>query len=297
MKKYLPHKSSILHLRFPFSFFLMPVYMFALSTAPGIYWPTAILAFLVLHFLVFPSSNGYNSTQDHDESSIGALKTPPPVPVNLPFITLAMDILAVAAGIFISPLFALLVLLFILVSRAYSNRKIRLKRYPVLSFIIVSLFQGGLVYLMSLMAILNLNNFSFINILVLVCMAIATFFIGSIYPLTQIYQHQSDKNDGVITISFKLGYRGTFIFSSIWFLLATFLVYVYFDKLEGLQYFRLFLLWMIPVVVWFLLWFVRVFQNPVHASYTNTMYMNIVTAGCMNLFFLFLIVNRYAGWY
>jgi hypothetical protein len=45
-------------------------------------------------------------------------------------------------------------------------------------------------------------------------MSVASLFIGSVYPLTQIYQHEADKKDGVTTISYKLGYVGTFFFLS-----------------------------------------------------------------------------------
>ncbi|HEX3006223.1 MAG TPA: UbiA family prenyltransferase [Bacteroidales bacterium] len=292
-----PDKDTLLHLRFPFSYFLMPVFMFALCTATGIYWPDTLLAFFILHFLIFPSSNGYNSFHDRDESSIGALRYPPPVSLKLFYATLVMDIVAVVLGIFISAYFALLALLFILVSRAYSYRPLRLKRFPVISFVIVSTFQGGLVYLMSTLAISNHVDLSFITSGTLICMVIATLFIGSVYPLTQIYQHVSDKNDGVISLSYKLGYVGTFIFSAILFLTATYFVYVYFNSIDHVRYFSLFMIVMLPVVTWFVVWFVKVLKNVTHANYDNTMFMNLVTASCMNLFFLFITINRYAEWY
>lgn len=290
-------KSTLIHLRFPFSFFLMPVYMFALSTAETIYWHTAIGAFLIIHLLVFPSSNGYNSYHDRDDSSIGGIKNPPPVTKKLYYVSLLLDIVAVVMSLFISVWFAVFVLLFILVSRAYSYRGLRLKRYPVLSFLLVSTFQGGLVYLMSYMAVCNVQTLMFFNELTLICMAVSSLFIGSIYPLTQIYQHQSDKNDGVISISYKLGYMGTFVFSSVLFLSATVLIYIYFDLLNQLRFFLLFLILMLPVMLWFLLWFIKVVNNTKQANYSNTMYMNLVTATCMNLFFLFLFLNRYGNWY
>ena len=290
-----PDKNTWMHLRFPFSFFLLPVFMFALSAAKNIQWLNVILAFIILHLLVFPSSNGYNSFNDHDTGSIGGLKNPPPVSVKLYYTTLFMDVLAVSAGLLISPAFCVLVLLFVLVSRAYSYRPIRIKRFPVLSFIIVSSFQGGLVFLMSTVAIHDyipaLTPELFLG------MAISTLFIGSIYPLTQIYQHQSDKNDGVISLSYKLGYTGTFIFSAILFITASALVYQFYYNLRTPRFFHLFMMVTFPVVIWFVYWFIKVLRSSQQANYRNTMFMNLVTATCMNLFFLFLIVNRYGNWY
>ena len=36
----------------------------------------AALIFVILHILVYPASNGYNSYMDRDEGSIGGLKNP-----------------------------------------------------------------------------------------------------------------------------------------------------------------------------------------------------------------------------
>ncbi len=271
--------------------------MFALGTAESIYWPGTLLSFFILHFLVFPSSNGYNSYHDKDTSSIGMLKNPPPVSSKLFYATLFMDFLAIGLGLWISIWFSLLVFLFILVSRAYSYRPIRLKRYPIISFLLVALFQGAAVYLSSLMAIRNIPDLLFFNYETATCMAISSLFIGSIYPLTQIYQHQSDKADGVTTISYKLGYTGTFLFSALLFISATFLVYKYFSLQNQVKYFQLFVIITLPIIIWFLVWFYKVFKNTSQANYSNTMYMNLITSICMNVFFLFLTLNRYGNWY
>ncbi|NJO69937.1 MAG: UbiA family prenyltransferase [Bacteroidetes bacterium] len=290
--KYIPvipwiDKDTLLHLRLPFSFFLMPVFLFALSQAPVIQWPETVLAFLILHLLVFPSSNGYNSYQDKDTTSIGLLKNPPPVSRRLFYSTLAMDILAVFAGLAVSFLFSCLVLTFILVSRAYSYRGIRLKRFPVTAFLIVSLFQGGFVFLMSVTAITDSAALPALSGNIIYGMAISSLFIGSIYPLTQIYQHEADKRDGVITISYKLGYLGTFIFSSLLFLIATVFIYLLFNEAGRSGYFSIFMVMMFPVIITMVWWFIKVMQNTSGASYSNTMKMNVVTSACMNLYFYF----------
>jgi 1,4-dihydroxy-2-naphthoate octaprenyltransferase len=58
-------------LRLPFSFFLMPVFLFALSEQQPNNAMQAFLLFVVLHLLIYPSSNAYNSYMDQDEGSIG----------------------------------------------------------------------------------------------------------------------------------------------------------------------------------------------------------------------------------
>lgn len=290
-------KSTVRHLRLPFSFFLLPVFLFALSQSGQINWVNTILAFLILHVLIFPSSNGYNSFQDRDESSIGGLKYPPKVTSNLYYSTLLMDVLALFAGLFISVYFSLMVFVFIVMSRAYSYRQIRLKKYPVIGFLTVFVFQGAFVYLMASTAISGLNWVGLFSENSIICMGISSLFIGSIYPLTQIYQHQADKNDGVISISYKLGYTGTFIFSGLLFSVAVLLLFYYFSMKKQSIALIIFLLMMLPVIYKLSVWFAKVRKDTIHANFENTMDMNMLTSSIMNLYFLLLTINRYENWF
>lgn len=123
-------------------------------------------------------------------------------------------------------------------------------------------------------------------------MSVASLFIGSVYPLTQIYQHDADKKDGVTTISYKLGYLGTFIFSSVLFGLATGLLFYYFDRKNQLTALFLFLTLMLPVVVRLFIWFNKVRKDSTHANFENTMGMNLIASTCMNIYFITLILNH-----
>jgi len=290
-------KNTIRHLRIPFSFFLLPVFLFAFSQAGEVHWQNTILAFLILHLLVFPSSNGYNSYQDRDETSIGGLKYPPKVTSNLYYATLLMDILAVISGLIISVYFSFSVLVFIFMSRAYSYRPVRLKKYPFIGFLTVFVFQGAFVYFMSMSAIAGFSIPELFSADFIICMSISSLFIGSIYPLTQIYQHYADKNDGVISISYKLGYTGTFIFSGLLFSTANILMLVYFSMKDQTIAFILFFVMMLPVVYKLSVWFAKVRKDNVNADFENTMAMNLLTSVSMNVYFLILIINRYGNWF
>lgn len=289
--------STVKHLRLPFSLFLMPVFLFAVSQATTINWRTTAIAFFILHLLVFPSSNGYNSFQDRDETSIGGLKNPPKVTRNLYHATLLMDIVAVLSGLLISFSFSLFVFIFIIMSRAYSYRKVRLKQYAVIGFLIVFIFQGAFVYLMASSAISTFSFASFFTLNNIICMSVASFFIGSAYPLTQIYQHEADKKDGVTSISYKLGYNGTFVFSGILFLLAALLLYYYFNLKHQQIAVLLFILLMLPVIIFLSVWFAKVRKSTNNANFENTMTMNLLTSTCMNLYFLTLVFNNHFNWF
>ena len=145
-----------------------------------------------------------------------------------------------------------------------------------------------------------LKSFSFINFFTLnniICMSVASFFMGSVYPLTQIYQHEADKKDGVTSLSYKLGYNGTFIFSGIFFSVATVFLYYYFNLKNQEIAVLLFILLMLPVIIDLSVWFAKVRKNTNNANFENTMTMNLLTSSCMNVYFLVLILNNQYTWF
>ncbi len=290
-------KSTVKHLRLPFSFYLMPVFLFALSQAGSINWLTTAIAFIILHLFIFPSSNGYNSYQDRDETSIGGIKHPPKVTRNLYFATFFLDFVGVLGALFVSVYFSLFVLIFVLMSRAYSNRNVRLKKYPVIGFLTVFIFQGAFVFLMATSAIAPFSVETFFTLNNLICMIVASLFMGSVYPLTQIYQHEADKKDGVISISYKLGYIGTFVFSAVLFAIATLFLYYYFNLRHQQTDLLLFLLISLPVGAKLTVWFNKVRKDTSQANFENTMSMNLLTSSCMNLYFLILVMNNHFFWF
>jgi len=286
-------KNALTHLRLHFSLLLMPVFLFALSQTKEIDLFNTVLSFLILHLLVYPSSNLFNSYNDKDTGSVGGLKNPPPT--NRKMLTLAnyLDILALLVSFFIGSSFAILVLIYICFSRLYSYRYIRLKQFPGIGFFVIFIFQGAFTFIMSKFGIVpyfenflyhdnhELGYFTFA--------AIATSFqIGAIYPLTQIYQHKSDLEDDVITLSYKLGYRGTFVFSAIMFAVSNYFYYVHF-KDSDIQTFYQLILAQAPIALYYIYWAIKVWIDSKNANYKHTMRLNIIAATSLNLFFLYLI--------
>mgnify|MGYP001547935003 FL=1 len=281
-------KSTLQLLRFPFSFFLMPVYLFALSQVSIINWANAIMVFIILHLLIYPASNGYNSYMDKDTSPIGGLKNPMEPTKQLFFVTIIMDITGIGLSFFVSPIFALGIFFYILASKAYSYRKIRLKKYPVIGYLTVVIFQGAFTYFLVFLGC-DSNHTSHISV---IATSASGLLIGGFYPLTQIYQHEEDRKDGVVTISFLLGYNGTFIFTGIVYALAFTALGWYFYLQSEFKDFIIFQILMLPVIVYFLLWFSKVVKNKNEASFKNTMQMNILASTCANLGFFTLLILK-----
>lgn len=283
-------KSTIQLLRFHFSFFLMPVYWFALSQTENIKTSDAILIFLVLHLLVYPSSNGYNSYMDRDTESVGGIKNPMQPTKQLFYVSVFLDFLAVSLSLFISIYFTAAVIAYILTSRAYSYRGIRLKQYPAIGYITVILFQGAVTFFM----VMHGGSTDKTLHIPLTGMITASLLIGGFYPLTQIYQHRQDKEDGVTTLSMLLGYRGTFIFTGIIYLAAMGLLAYQLFSLSQQKEFFIIQLFFAPVLVYFFWWFYKVVRNPGAANFVNTMRMNILASVCSNAAFIVLfLINRF----
>lgn len=283
-------KSTIQLLRFHFSYFLMPVYWFALTQLVNINWPRAILIFFILHVLVYPSSNGYNSYMDRDSTPIGGVKKPLPPTKQLFYATVLMDVLAIAFSFIISSWFALGTFIYITASRMYSYRGIRLKKYPVWGYLTVIIFQGALVFWM----VYHGSHEYLKTSMPLTAMIAASLLIGGFYPLTQIYQHKQDLEDGIKTISYQLGYKKTFLFCALIYALAMmFLAYVFFSSLMFTHFF-IFLLFLLPVIVYFLWWAVQVWKTETAADFVHTMRMNVLASTCTNAAFItVLIMNHF----
>lgn len=281
-------RSTIQLLRIQFSFFLLPVFLFALSDVYQIHWWKAVYIFFILHLLVYPSSNGYNSYMDRDESPIGGIARPLQPTTQLFHFSILLDIVALCGSVFISIPFTLGLTAYILASRAYSFRGIRLKRFPLIGYLVVIVFQGALTYFLVYQgsSALDAFNIPFSGLFA------SSLLIGGFYPLTQIYQHESDRKDGVTTISMLLGYKGTFFFTAIIYMLAMGMLFYHFVSRGFQENFYILATVMLPVLVYFFYWMRLVWYNQAAADFKNTMRMNWLAAFCTNLAFLIMLIRR-----
>ncbi len=264
----------------------MPVYWFALSQTGHINTIHAVLIFVILHLLVYPASNGYNSYMDRDTESIGGIKNPMEPTKQLFYASVLLDAVGIVLSLIISVYFAIAVVAYILASRAYSYRGIRLKKYPVAGYLTVVFFQGAVTFFM----VMHGSSIDKILEVPWMDMLIASLLIGGFYPLTQIYQHKQDKEDGVTTLSMLLGYKGTFIFTGFIYMVAMgLLAYQLFDQSQQKEFFIM-QIFFVPVLVYFFWWFYKVVCNQQAANFVNTMRMNLLASVCTNAAFITLLL-------
>jgi hypothetical protein len=290
-------RSSWLHLRIPFSYYLMPVFFFSLAISPNLSAQPLLWTFIIVHLFLYPASNGYNSYFDKDEKSIGGLKNPPKVKKDLYYLSLLFDAVAIVLALIkISLVFAIMIFIYGLISKAYSHPAVRLKKYPIAGWLIVSLFQGLFAFVM---CYIGINRFPLENALrasVVIPGLLSSALLMGTYPMTQVYQHEEDSIRGDKTFSLMLGVRGTFLFVGALFSIVSIGYILYFNAFFINNYAWVFLGAMFPVIVFFLYWFLRVIQNESKADHKHTMWLNFISATCLNIFFIYLLLDSTQLW-
>lgn len=226
---------------------------------------------------------------DRDTTPIGGIAKPMQPTIQLFIISVLMDMVAIGLSFYISSVFAAGVFFYILASRAYSYRGIRLKKYPATGYLVVVLFQGAFTFFLVYYAAGLVKNIR----VPLLPMLAASCLIGGYYPLTQVYQHQADKQDNVKTISMLLGIKGTFIFSGIVFALATIILFFTFFNQGNIQQFYLLVICMLPMVLFFCWWMKKVWQDDKQADFKNSLMMNVLAAVCTSTCFIILIIKNH----
>ncbi len=288
-------KNIILHLRIPFSLFLMPVFWFAVSQSQNPDWGITAGLFVVLHLLIYPASNAYNSYFDKDEGSIGGLENPPPVSLALFYVAWALDIVAYFVAYFLGGwILSVALIIYSSVSKAYSNDKIRLKKYPIISWLTVGIFQGAFTYLTVIQSVDKISLGEILQNKYLIPAILSSLNLLGFYPMTQIYQHEEDARRGDMTMSRLLGIKGTFIFTASIFLFVTIAFFFYFQGVQIYQFpaFVVYLLVMSPVLIYFNLWFLKVLKDERKADFHHTMRLNMLGSVCLNLFFILLLIGK-----
>ncbi len=286
-----PYRTALTLLRIPFSIYLMPFYWLALSNIEFRDTDLALQVFLILHLLVYPSSNGLNSYYDKDTDSIGGLEKPPLPNSELLILSCVFIAISTIWALLIGPVFGTMVFIYHLVSTAYSHPVVRLKASPFWSTASVAIFQGGFTYAMVLLGLgadwdeLNKPwNWAFIT-------ACSVLLIGS-YPLTQIYQHRSDAERGDLTISRILGIRGTFNLALIMFPLGTLIMFLAYAFSLRLYAIPVFLIAGIPSAIFLQKWKRACETDPSKADFKNTMQMNKLSSLCLSAGFIVILLMR-----
>jgi len=279
-------RSTLLHLRFPFSFFLLPIWLAAVSAVPAPDPGRTLATFVILHLLLYPASNGFNSYFDRDEGPIGGIAHPPPVGKDLLVAALALDFMALLAGAaLLGPLFVAGILLYGIASKLYSWDRTRLKARPIVSWLMIGAGQGAITFLIVLSSVSTSGPAGIGVSSALEALSAMALLLG-VYPLTQVYQHEEDGRRGDLTISRLVGILGTFALSGV-FLGAGTLGFGAFVAMKGGPVWgAVYLAMQLPAAIYFMTWFLRARRDAASADFKHAMVMNILASGCLSFFFI-----------
>jgi 1,4-dihydroxy-2-naphthoate octaprenyltransferase len=271
---------------------LLPFFLFALCISPDFNFYNAFISFFIIHFLFYPSSNGYNSYYDKDEESIGGLKNPPPVSRELLIVSIIFEGLAILAGLLIGWKFSLMIAGIAIVSRAYSHPSVRLKKYPFAGLVTVALFQGAYAFYMSFLGIKGTGFEIFADQRLLYAASLCSLMLFGSYPMTQVYQHGEDGKRGDMTLSRWLGIEGTFIWTGGIFCTTLTGFFIFFYSYFSLTSALLFPVFLLPTLIYFISWYIRVRKNKREANYHSTMKLNAISSLCFIGYFAFFYFTR-----
>jgi 4-hydroxybenzoate polyprenyltransferase len=202
-------RDLVLHLRLHWQIMLMPLFFwgFLLSQGDVASHLSSVRFWLILfifHVCFYGGATALNSYYDQDVGPVGGLWNPPPATHALFLFAVGIQILGLVLTLALSrPLFGLAAVMGT-VGTAYSHPRTRLKARPWASLLTVSIFQGmggttagwlvgqsDWTTLFSAKAGLTLLAASLV--------------ITGFYPLTQLYQREQDRKQGVISFAVYAG--------------------------------------------------------------------------------------------
>lgn len=277
-------RSTLAHLRLPFSVFLLPIFLFGVQATTAADLVKVVAAFFIIHFLLYPASQAFNTWYDRDEGPIGGIASPPPVHVSLIWTAWILDGATLVASWSLGPVFFGAMVLYTLGSKAYSWKVTRLKKRPIAGWLGVGVVQGALTFVAVVQGVGTPQSWTSPELWM--GALTAALFLWGVYPMTQIYQHEEDARHGDLTISRLVGIRGTFVLSAVFLGAAVVLFVVRFVTGPGWPTALLFLGLQVPTLVYFLAWAFQTWKTPSNADFRRTMILNGLASGLMNLFFL-----------
>lgn len=206
-----PYSDFTRHLRLPFQLALAPFFLLGSllsGVRPDAGW---VVLFVLVHVALYGGATVYNSYHDKDTGPVGMLKRPPTVTRGMYDLSIALQMLAVAALAWTSWKAGLIAAVMMALSAAYSHTRTRLKDRTWSGLFAVGLGQGALAVLLGLFAAGGAEMTPHAGRAALA----ATFTVLGLYPLTQIYQIDEDRARGDRTLPVRFGWRFTMAFSAL----------------------------------------------------------------------------------
>lgn len=132
------------HLRLPFQLTRAPLFLWGFLLGEGRIGVTPLLAFLSLHFFLYPGITAFNSAYDRDRGPVSGMMEPPEVPRGLLPLSVLLQIVGAAIALAAGSAFLIVYGAIAVLGALYSHPTIRLKAKPFASAATVAIGQGAL---------------------------------------------------------------------------------------------------------------------------------------------------------
>ncbi len=195
----------IMHLRLHYQFFILSGgYLLSSLFVEHLIWDQFWWQFINVHVLLFGGATAYNSYWDKDEGPIGGLKSPPKMERWMWFLSLSMQVGGLIWAFSISTSYVIIYAVSLMLFWLYSTPLARWKGKPWLSILAIGISTGTNSFLMGYIAGSGLS-LSFNEGIIAFGVACI---ILSLYPVSQLFQFEEDRNRGDITFAIKYGLKG-----------------------------------------------------------------------------------------
>ncbi|MDR8393538.1 UbiA family prenyltransferase [Aliifodinibius sp. S!AR15-10] len=199
----------IVHLRWHYQLFILSGgYLMGGFFQGSMDWTSFWFQFLNVHLLLFGGATAYNSWWDKDEGAIGGLKHPPKMSTWMWPVSLAIQFAGLLWAAVISFQFMLVYAVSMLFFWLYSTPSARWKGQPVKSLVAIGISTGTNSFLLGYIAAAQ-TSFTMAAIIASIGVAMI---ILSLYPTSQIYQIEEDRERGDRTFALHFGKEAVFSF-------------------------------------------------------------------------------------
>ncbi len=172
-------------------------------------WIKLVIAWTAWVLCLNGGTLAFNSAYDRDEEDIAYLVQPPLPPRHLALVSFLLMMAGGVLAFLVTPAFGLITVGCILMSVIYSHPFTRWKSIPGRDLVINMIGYGGCTTISGLMVgqvIMGSSSTVPDSVGWLLIAGFALLF-GSFYPLTQIYQIETDRKRGDVTLALALGTR------------------------------------------------------------------------------------------
>jgi 1,4-dihydroxy-2-naphthoate octaprenyltransferase len=190
------------HLRLAFQLTLAPLFLWGALLSGGVWSAATTAAFVALHLFLYPAATAFNSAYDRDCGPVAGMERPPAVPAGLSRFALALAAGGALVAAWAGPVFLVAYAAIAGWTWAYSHPRVRWKAHPWKSAAAIALGQGALGFLAGWVA--TARHGWEPEALVVGATGAALTALG-LYPVTQVFQLEEDRQRGDRTLPVTLG--------------------------------------------------------------------------------------------